>query len=96
MALIAALALFDLGVVAKRFDVFAELDERAEGGDARNLALHDLADFVLLEPVAPDVVHLLDAQRYAAILWIDLQHLRGDRLALLENFVRILDALRSS
>src|SRR5260370_3559848 len=62
MPFVTALALFDLRVVAKRFDVFAQFDERAERGDARNLALHDLPDFVLLEPVAPDVVDLLDAQ----------------------------------
>src|SRR5206468_712972 len=50
--------------------------------------------FVLLEPVAPDVVHLLDAQRYAAVFRIDLQHFGGDVFALLKHLVRILDALR--
>src|SRR5580692_6045480 len=48
VAVVSALALFDFGVVAERFDVVAEFDERAESGDARNFALHDLADFVLL------------------------------------------------
>src|SRR5216683_1355876 len=91
-ALIAALALLDFGVVAEPFDVFAELHERAEGSNARYLAAHDVAHLVLLEPVAPDVVHLLHAQRHAAVLRIDAQHLRGDRLALLEHFVRILHA----
>src|SRR6267143_1870396 len=76
------LALFDFRVMAKGFDVFAQFDERAERGDARNLALHDLPDLVLLEPVAPDVVDLLDAQRDAAVLRVDLQHLGGDVLAL--------------
>src|SRR5882724_3518876 len=93
-ALIAALALLDFRVVAKPFDVFAELHERAKGSDARNLAAHDVAHLVLLEPVAPDVVHLLHAQRHAAILGINPQHLRGDRLALLEHFVRVLHAAR--
>src|SRR5205085_2358249 len=65
----------------------------AERGDARNFTLHDLADLVLLEPVAPDVVDLLDAERDAAIFGIDLENLRGDGLAFLEDFVRILDAL---
>src|SRR5579859_2375742 len=40
---VAALALLDFGVVAKPFDVFAELHERAECGDARNLPAHDVA-----------------------------------------------------
>ena len=39
---VATLAIFDLGVVAKRFDVVAQFHESAEGGDARNFALHDL------------------------------------------------------
>src|SRR5258708_14882847 len=89
-ALIAALALLDFRVMAKPFDVFAELHERAKGSDARNLPAHDVAHLVLFEPVAPDVVHLLHAQRHTAILGINAQHLRCDRLALLENFVRVL------
>src|SRR5256885_16444609 len=87
---VTALALLDFRVVAERFNVFAQFHKRAEGGDARNLALHDLADSVLLEPVAPDVVHLLDTQRHTAVLRVDLQHLGGNVLALLENFVRVL------
>ncbi len=79
--------------MAKRFDVFAQFDERAERGDARNLAFHDLPDLVLLEPVPPDVVDLLDAQRHAAVLRVDLQHLGGNVFALLEHLVRVLDAL---
>src|SRR5260221_2487832 len=93
-ALIAALALLDFRDMAKPFDVFAELHERAKGSDAGNLPAHDVAHLVLLEPVAPDVVHLLHAQRHAAILGINAQHLRGARLALLENFMRVLYAAR--
>src|SRR6201993_5439385 len=55
-AFVAALALFDFGVVAEPFDVFAELYESPERGDAANLSAHDIAHLVLLEPVAPDVV----------------------------------------
>src|SRR6267154_395761 len=84
MPFVAALALFDLRIVAKRFDVIAQFDERAKRGDARNLALHDLPDLVLLEPVAPDVVDLLDAQRHPAVLRIDLHHFGGAVFALLE------------
>src|SRR6266851_3332323 len=86
---VTALAFLDLRVVAKGFDVFTQFDERAERGDARNLAFHDLPDLVLLEPVTPNVVDLLDAQRHAAILRIDLEHLGGDVFALLEHLVRI-------
>src|SRR5271169_5629803 len=93
VAFIASFAFFDFRVVAESFDVVAEFNERAERSDARNFALHDLADPVLLEPFAPDVVHLLDAEGDAAIFGIDLQNFRGDWFALLENFMRILDAL---
>src|SRR5215472_6339491 len=91
-AFVAPAAVFDFSVVAKRFDVLAQFDERAECGDARNFTFHDLANPVLLEPISPDVVDLLHAQRHAAVLRVNLQYLRGDRLALLEHFVRILHA----
>src|SRR5215470_10327527 len=61
-ALIAAPAILDLGVMAEAFDVISELDEGAERRDARNFALHDVAHFVRLEPIAPDIVHLLDSE----------------------------------
>src|SRR5258708_6464758 len=89
-AFVAPLALFNFGVVAEPFDVLAELHERTERGDARNFSAHDVAHLVLLEPVAPDVVYLLHTQRHASILGINAQHLRGNRLALLENLVRVL------
>src|SRR5467141_5462603 len=89
---VTALPLLDLRVMAERFDVFAQFDERAEGGDARHLALNDLPDLVLFEPVAPNVVDLLDAQRHAAVLRVDLQHFGGNVFALLEDFVRVLHA----
>src|SRR5262249_2946677 len=92
-AFVAAAGLFGFGVLAKGFDFVAEIDERAEDGDAGDFALHDLADTMLFEPVAPDVVDLLHAQRHAAIFRIDLQHLGCDGLTLLEDFVRVLDAL---
>src|SRR5256885_1958775 len=82
---------FDLRVMAKGLDVFTKFHERSERGDSRNLALHNLPDLVALEPLAPNVVDLLDAQRHPPVLRIDFQHFRGDRLALLENFVGILD-----
>src|SRR5258708_32022491 len=94
MTFVAALALFDFRVVAKRFDVFAQFDERAERRDARHLAFHDLPDSMLLQPVAPDVVDLLYAQRPAAGFRIDLQHLGGEVFARLENLPRTLDSLR--
>src|SRR5258708_4913124 len=89
-SLIPAPLVFDFSVVAERLDIFAQLHERPERSDPRNFALHQLPNLVRLEPIAPDIVDLLDAQRYAAIFRIDLQHLGGDWLALAENFVRIL------
>ena len=68
----------------------AKLDERAEGGEARNLAAHHVIDLVRREPIGPDVVELLDAQRNAAIGGVDLEHLGLDRVALLENFAGVL------
>src|SRR5260370_21677848 len=91
---VAALALLNFRVMAERFDVFAQFDERAECGDARNLALHDLPDLVLLEPVAPNVVDLLDAQRNAAVLRVDLQHLGGQLVTPLDHLARMLKPLR--
>src|SRR5271163_2776325 len=93
-AIVAALALFDFGVVAKRFDVFADVHKRAESGDARYFAFHHVPNFVRLEPIAKNVVDLLHAQRHTAIFRVDLEHLGGDVFALLEDLVRILDALR--
>src|ERR1700730_16613797 len=84
-----ALVLLDLRVVAQRFDVLAEFHKGSERGDARTLALHDLAHFVLLEPIAPDIVDLLDAQRYTPVFRIDLQNFGGNVFALLENLMRI-------
>src|SRR5581483_1163572 len=92
-SVVASAPVENLRVVAEPLDVFAELDERAESRQARNLTLHDLADLVLLEPIAPDVVDLLHAERHAAVLRVDFQHLRRHRLALLEHLVGILDAL---
>src|SRR5258707_15515055 len=91
-ALVAPAFILDFGVVAKRFDILAEFHKGAEGGDARNFAFNELSDFVSLEPIAPDVVDLLDTEGDAAILRVDLQYLGGDRLALAEDFVRILHA----
>src|SRR5260370_17647346 len=83
-------AVFDLRVVAERFDVLAKLDERAEGGDPRDFALHQLSDLVRLEPVAPDVVHLLDTEGNPAVLRLDLEHFGCDWLPLAEDFCRVL------
>src|SRR5260370_14596290 len=91
-SLVTALALLNLRVMAKRLAVFPQFDERPERRDTRNLAFHDLPDLVLFEPVAPNVVDLLDAQRHPAVLRMDLEHLGGNVFALLEYFVRVLHA----
>src|SRR4029077_13267569 len=93
VALALGLALFDFGNVAKALDAFRELDEGAEIGCARNFAANHVADFVLGEPVSPDIVHLLDTEREAAILRIHFQHFGLHRVALFEAIARMLDAL---
>src|SRR5712672_481572 len=84
-SLISASFVFDFGVMAECLDVFAQLHERSERSDPRNFALHQLPDLVALEPIAPDIVDLLDAQRDSPVLWVNLQHFGCNRLALAEN-----------
>src|SRR5215831_18292062 len=75
-------------------DVLAKFHERSEGRDAGYLAFYDLTHFVGLEPLPPNVVDLLNAQRYPAIFRVDLQHLSGYRLTFLEYLVRVFYSAR--
>ena len=78
--------------MAEAFDPVRQLDERAKGRDARHSSADQIADLVLLKPVGPDVVHLLDAERNAPRRLIDLQHFGFDRVALFVDLGGILDA----
>ena len=53
----------DLGNVAETFDSLRQLDKRAERRDARHFPANHIAHLVLLKPIGPDVVHLLDPER---------------------------------
>src|SRR4029077_14666847 len=66
--------LFNLRDVAKPFDAFRQLDERAEIGGARHFAANYFVQFVRAEPVRPDVVQLLDTERKAAIFGVHLEN----------------------
>src|SRR6185437_3413058 len=96
-AIAVALALgapfLDFGDVAEAFDALGEFDECAEVGGARNFSSHHVADLVRAEPIRPDVLHLLDAERKAAIFGVYLQHAGLHRFALLEFLAGMLDAL---
>jgi hypothetical protein len=84
--------LFNLRNVAETFDSLRQLDKRAKRRDSRNPAANQIANLVLFKPGGPDIVHLLDAKRYAARCLIDLQDFGFDRVALLVNIGRTLDS----
>ena len=65
-------AFLDLADVAQALDARGQFHKRAEVGYAHHFALHDVVDVMRAEPVCPDVIHLLDAQRQAAILRVNL------------------------
>ena len=78
--------------MAQTLDAVAEFDEGAKGGEARNLAANDVVELVRREPVGPNVVELLNAERHAAIGGVDLKHLGLDGIAFLEDFAGIFNA----
>src|SRR6266853_27634 len=84
--------LIDLGNVAETFNAVRNFDERAKRRDPRNSSANQVANLVFLKPARPDIVDLLDAERYAARRRIDLQHFGFDRVALFVNIGGILHA----
>src|SRR5208282_5628018 len=90
LPVVLAFALLDFADVAQAFDAGSQLDEGAEIGDAQHLALHHFADLVRRGPLRPDVVHLLDAEREAAVLHVDLQDFGFDILAFAQSLARML------
>ena len=94
LVLAGVLRVVELRHVNQPFDAFVELDERAEVGHAHDLALDGVADVVAREEVVPDVGgELLQAERQALVLGVDVEHHRLDHVALLQHFGRVLDPL---
>src|SRR5258708_4761357 len=82
-----------LADVHQTLDARLQLDERAVVGDAHDLALHPRADRVLLGHVLPRVaLELLEAERDALALPVDVQHLDLELRADLHELGRMRDA----
>ena len=82
----------ELGDVDEALDAREDLDERAEGDDLRDAALDDVVLVVALEHLLPGVVlGLLEAQRDALAVAVDVEHLDLHRLADLEDLGRVVD-----
>src|SRR6185312_5253743 len=82
-----------LGHVDQALDAGLDLDERAVIGDVGDLAEEARAGRVATAEADPRVLaELLQAQRHAVLLLVELQHLGGDLVAHRQHFRRVLDA----
>ena len=76
------MVLGELGDVDQALDAGQDLDEGPEGDDLRHLALDHVALLVLVEDPLPRVLlGLLQAQRDALAVAVDVEHLDADRVA---------------
>src|SRR5687768_1743038 len=83
-----------LGPVHQAFDAFFDLDEAAVVGNVRDLAEQARAGRIAAADLLPRVVaELLDAQRHALALAIELEDAHVDLVADVDHFRRMLDAL---
>ena len=74
-------------------DAGGDLDERAVGGEVDDLALHARADRELVLDGVPRIGHcLLEAERNALALAVDVEHHDVELLADLDDLARVLDA----
>src|SRR3954469_18947920 len=84
----------ELRDVNQSLDALVELDECAKVRHPDDLALDRVADVMAREEVVPDVGgELLQAERQALVLGVDVQHHRLDDVTLLQHFRRVLDPL---
>src|SRR5512133_3519937 len=82
----------ELGDMDEAFDARQDLDERPESDDLRHLALDDVAFLVLLEHLLPGIgLGLLEPERDALALAVDVEDLHLHRLADLEHLRRVVD-----
>jgi hypothetical protein len=80
--------------VHQALDAILDLDERAVVGDVRDLAEHARVGRVATRDVLPRVrAELLEAQRHARALAVELEDADIDFVADLDHFRRMLDAL---
>ena len=80
--------------VAQTLDAFGDLNESSELRGAQNLALHHIANAMLLEEGLPHIrLQLLDAQRQTTVFRLDAKNDGANFLTLLENLRGMLDAL---
>src|SRR5262249_39190878 len=92
LARILDVMLRELRDVHKALDARQDLDERAERDDLRHLAGDDVAFVVALEHLLPRIrLRLLQAERDALPLAVDVQDLDVDLLADLERLGRMVD-----
>ena len=85
-------ALGHLGDVDEALDAVAELDERAERNELGDLALDDRADREVLDEHLPRILGgLLEAERDALAVEVDVEHLDLDRIADLDDLGRVVD-----
>ena len=91
LARVLDVVLRELGDVHEPLDAREDLDERAERDDLRHLAVDDVAVLVLLEHLLPRVaLRLLEPERDALAVAVDVEHLDADRLADLEHLRRVV------
>ena len=82
----------ELGDVHETLDPRQDLDERAEGDDLRDATFDDVVLVVVLDHLLPRIaLGLLEAERDALAVAVDVEHLHLDGLADLEDLRRMVD-----
>ena len=85
-------ALGHLGDVHEALDAVAQLDEHAERDELGDLALDDRADREVLDELLPRVLGgLLETERDALAVQVDVEHLHLDLVADLDDLGRVVD-----
>ena len=92
LARVLDVVLRELGDVHEPLDAREDLDEGAERDDLRHAALDDVALAVALRDLLPRIVlRLLEAERDALAVAVDVEHLDLHRLPDLEHLGRMVD-----
>ena len=78
--------LANLADVHQAIDVVLQSDERAKAGERRNLPLDQVTDLVQIIDLVPRILgKLLDADGYALVFLVHLEHLRLARTVLIRR-----------